>query len=367
MIARWTCLVLCIAVVAGPRAVFGQLSNLRAELQVAGALKAAGTVVAQVDNEKIDAADVNQVIKQALRGRQVNKEALAGLEAQVLEKVIADRLVAKFLDSQQINVSDAELDATLQTFKNQLASQKRSLVDYLTAIDMTEAAFRKDAARKLRWAKYCQTAINDAELQKFFDAHRADYDGRELQVSHVLFRAERPLDQAAQDALQKKAEEVRAEIESGKISFADAARKYSAGPSRRQGGDLGFIPRNGVMDEAFSKAAFALEKGKISPPVTTPFGVHLIQWTDARPGTKTLKDVQTEIQQAAIQDLFLRIAEKMRAESKVEYTDAFPHIDPDTKKIVSPESKASDGKDDKKPGDGTSGDGKSGVDAVKPK
>ncbi len=316
------------------------MSKLRAELEAQGALQAAGTVVAQIDNDKIDAAEVNQIVLQTVRGRQVAKDALPDLQAQALEHVIATRLVAKFLDSQQVNASEAEIAAALQAVKNQLSSRKVSYFDYLSLLGMTEAAFRDDVAFKLRWQKYCQAAANDAELQKFFDAHRADFDGRELRVSHILFRPEQPADKAAVEALKKKAEQAKSDIEAGKINFADAAKKYSSGPSRHQGGDLGFIPRRGVMEEEFSKAAFALEKGQISKPVTSTFGVHLIQWTDVHPGAKTLQDARAEVQPAAIQALFQGIADKMRSASKVEYTGVIPHIDPGTKEVVQPEPKA---------------------------
>ena len=68
------------------------------------------------------------------------------------------------------------------------------------------------------------------------------------------------------------------------MTFADAAEKYSAGPSRAKGGDLGFIPRHGIMVEPFARAAFVLAKGEISPPMATVFGIHLITVTDVKPG-----------------------------------------------------------------------------------
>ena len=77
-----------------------------------------------------------------------------------------------------------------------------------------------------------------------------------------------------------------ATILSGKISFAEAAAKYSAGPSGKQGGRLGQIARHGPMSETFSRAAFALEVGQISPPTPTPFGVDLIRCDGIKPGGK---------------------------------------------------------------------------------
>lgn len=57
--------------------------------------------------------------------------------------------------------------------------------------------------------------------------------------------------------------------------FAKLAREHSTCPSKKRGGNLGEFGR-GRMAKEFEKAAFALEKGKISGIVKTKFGYHLI-------------------------------------------------------------------------------------------
>ena len=57
------------------------------------------------------------------------------------------------------------------------------------------------------------------------------------------------------------------EIEAGKMTFADAAAKYSKCPSgARNGGDLGFFGRN-QMVKPFEEAAFTLPLNVVSDPV----------------------------------------------------------------------------------------------------
>ncbi|NIP86218.1 MAG: hypothetical protein GTO03_11885, partial [Planctomycetales bacterium] len=96
----------------------------------------------------------------------------------------------------------------------------------------------------------------------------------------------------------ERAQQIRREILDGKITFADAVARYSTGPSRREGGQLGFIGRQGPMDEPFSAAAFALGKKEISPPLVTRFGVHLIQCLEIKPGTKTWTEVVDALRKA---------------------------------------------------------------------
>ena len=91
-----------------------------------------------------------------------------------------------------------------------------------------------------------------------------------IRASHILVDSEA-------EALR-----IKANIEKGKISFEDAAAKYSKCPSgRRSGGDLGNYGR-GQMVKSFEDAAFSSPVGQITEPVPTQFGYHLIKVTAAK-------------------------------------------------------------------------------------
>lgn len=75
---------------------------------------------------------------------------------------------------------------------------------------------------------------------------------------------------------------LRRQIVSGQISFAEAARRYSEDPgSAITGGSLGYATPE-KYDPAFARAMVALKPGQISEPIKSSFGWHLIYLQDMR-------------------------------------------------------------------------------------
>ncbi|MBL8827467.1 MAG: peptidylprolyl isomerase [Planctomycetaceae bacterium] len=177
-----------------------------------------------------------------------------------------------------------------------------------------------------RWVRYLAERITDDDVRKFFEQHKRDFDGTELRVSHVLFKVDDTTPAALTVAIER-AKQIRGEIVGGKLTFAAAAAKHSAGPSRDRGGDLGFIQRRGPMAESFSRAAFALEPGAISEPVVSPFGVHLIQVTEVKPGRLLWTEASREVREVMAAQLLRTLADEMRPQVTIEFTGESPYLD----------------------------------------
>jgi peptidyl-prolyl cis-trans isomerase SurA len=187
---------------------------------------------------------------------------------------------------------------------------------------------------EVRWNKYLGQQITDAHLEAYFQSHRREFDGSEVRVSHILLPGDVLGEATLKKSLIDKAAMVRRDIVDGKLTFAAAAQQYSQGPSGRSGGDLGYLQRQGPMVKSFTEAAFALKPEEISEPVVTSFGVHLIQCTDLRAGTKTWTDVRAALSEAYARDLFRRLAAEMRPRVQIEYNPTVPHLDPKTGELV---------------------------------
>ena len=108
-------------------------------------------------------------------------------------------------------------------------------------------------------------------------------------------------DQATWKKKEDLAAKVLAQAKSGQ-DFAELAKKYSEGPSRDRGGDLGFF-RQGQMVPAFDKAVFTMQPGEIRGPVRTRFGLHLIKLIEIKPArTRPLAEVRDQIKKELLKE-----------------------------------------------------------------
>ncbi len=177
-----------------------------------------------------------------------NKEAKVTKEA--LDEYID--LFVKF----KLKVAEAErlgLD-TVESFKNELEGYRKQLAKpYLTDNVLTEDLIKEAYERMLS----------------------------EVRASHILIKIGGGQAPADTLAAYKKALEAKKKIESG-ADFTAVANQYSEDPSAKQnGGDLGYFTGL-TMVYPFETAAFKTPVGKVSDPVRTSFGYHIIKVVDKR-------------------------------------------------------------------------------------
>jgi len=111
-----------------------------------------------------------------------------------------------------------------------------------------------------------------------------DHEGQ-IRVRHVLVKhrdsrrpkswKENPVTRSKESALEM-IKAFRKQLKSGEVNFQTLATEESHCGSHGKGGDLGWFGRN-RMQKPFEEASFALEIGKISKPIETDSGIHLIK------------------------------------------------------------------------------------------
>ena len=181
------------------------------------------------------------------------------------------------------------------SYKSKLMQAHKLGLDTMKVYTKELAGYRKDLA-----APYFKDPKEEEKLLKQA-WERSKYD---LKVSHILIEIKEDASPADSLKKYKKLMAIRKEIKSGKISFADAAKKYSEGPSNVKGGELGWMTVF-QMVYPFESGAYNTPVGEISKPVRSSFGYHLIQVNDKR-------DSKGKVQ---IAHIFLKAAPGVKSDS----------------------------------------------------
>lgn len=312
----------------------GQVPNGR------DALKATpqNTYVGKVNNIPIMLSELEMGLQARLKGRKVDKGVYAELTAEVIEELIDQKLVLAYVLAWPGRATDQEIDLALDEVREKIKAKdpKLTLEIVLEKSAQPMEMLRKRILMELSWKKYVAQNSTREDLDRYYQDHLTEFNGSQIRVKHLILRPVKTGDERETQELMALAARIKAAIDAKQITFDEAVQKHSQGPSRRKQGDLGWINRDGPMVEPFSKAAFALKTGEISPPTITPFGVHLIQLTEIKAGEKGFDDVLEKVQAGVEQHLLGQIIAEHRATAKVEISNLMPHFEWGTKKLVMP-------------------------------
>jgi parvulin-like peptidyl-prolyl isomerase len=236
-----------------------------------------------------------------------------------LDMLVDDLLMRQFLRKNAPAATAAAIDKEIAELKKVLDNKKKTLADFLREGQQTEEQLRADVVARVQWKSYLVARIPDAELKAYYDANKVFFDKVFVTASHILVKANQ--DAKARQAAREKLDHLRQEIVGGKITFEEAARKYSDCPSKDKGGDIGPFPYKFVVVEPFAKAAFSMKVNDISDIVSTDFGLHLIKVTKRADGEPTtFEAVRDAVREtfAQEQELYQKILAEQRKTAKIE-------------------------------------------------
>ena len=251
-------------------------------------------------------------------------------EATVLEQQVDETLLQAAVAEEGIEPDAAVVDGAIKQLRQEAATRGGTLEKFLTQTGRTEAGIREQIAQETALRQFLARRITPQAVRSHYEKNRREYDGTLLRISHLVLRPDLGRGETAVDECLARAAAIRTRILEGEITFAEAVKAHSAGPSRRRGGDVGFMPRRSEANEEFASQAFALAKGDISRPFVTPFGVHIVQVTDIHPGTRSLAQVQPQIEQLLASRLVRETVAAARRSTTITYAAGVPHFDPAT-------------------------------------
>jgi peptidyl-prolyl cis-trans isomerase C len=259
--------------------------------------------------------------------------ALAGLASIAIaaDDAVVAKVNGKSLTEADLKLAEEELGARLG---DQIASlpettRRRIFVEYLVEsqlfADAAEGAnmgtgpefegrlryWRRRALRDTYVDKAVKGSISEAAAKTFYDDKvKGIPEEEEVQVRHILVESE------------DLAKELKKKLDGG-ADFAALAKEHSTDPGSKDNGGLYPHFAKGRMVPEFEAAAFALEKGKLSEPVKSQFGWHVIKLEDKRKkAPPSFEEVKDMILSGMIQNKEQSVGAELRKKAGVEYVDA---------------------------------------------
>ncbi len=138
--------------------------------------------------------------------------------------------------------------------------------------------------------------FEDAELEAHYEQTKESHKtGESVRASHILIPLAPDADPQTVEIARARATAIVEELRNG-ADFGELARINSADPgSAAQGGDVGFFSRGDMVPE-FEETAFGLPIGRVSDPVKTQFGYHILKVTEKREaGYRPLSEVRAQL------------------------------------------------------------------------
>jgi len=302
-------------------------------------------IVARVNNQIISSSEFRrsqeELRKEAMQQDPVNAEKIVTerdkdvlrdlIDQQLLLQrgkdlgITADTELIKKLDQMRKDMnldSMEELEKAAQAQGVSFEEFKQNMRNQI----ITQQVISKEVGSRL--------AIDKAEEQKFYDAHKSELDQPEqVRLSEILVSTDKkPGDnrddgQILQEA-QTNAAGLLDQIKNG-AKFDDVAKKDSDGPSAAQGGDLGYFKR-GTLAKELEDKVFAMKAGDISDVTRTKQGFIILKVAEHHEaGVPPLSQIEPRIQDAvymqklqpALRDYLTKLREDAFIDIRSGYVD----------------------------------------------
>jgi peptidyl-prolyl cis-trans isomerase D len=215
----------------------------------------------------------------------------ARFETVLREDLLYQRMLAGL--RQSVKVSDAEVKAAWSAEHDRAS---------LTFVRFPLAGARIEAKKPAEAEVAAFAASQGPRIEKFWKENPARFDQpKKVKARHILVKVPPGGDEVAARA---RIEALAARLKKGEDFAKVAAQGSDDQNTKGRGGELGFISE-ALVEKPFADAAMALAPGKVSAPVRTGSGFHLIQ-----------VDEVVEARQVSLEAARLQIAAELLVEDR---------------------------------------------------
>lgn len=268
-------------------------------------------IVAVVNSEAITSQDLADRIRLSIAsaGLPDTAETQRRLAPQVLRGLIDERLQLQEARRLRLQATEAEIERTLAAVAERNRLDVAGLERALRGMGVDPAVYRQQVAAQIAWSKLVErdlrprVSIGRELIEQELAAGRSANE--ELLLSEILLPVYAP-DQEA--AVLAEAEGLLQSIR-GDTDFAALARQISAAPSAAEGGDLGWVRLANLRPE-FRGALAGLAKGRVSQPIRSAQGVHLVLVRDRRAAAGSADELERQIRRRLEDEQLQRLADR---------------------------------------------------------
>jgi len=276
---------------------------------------------AVVNGQAISYGEVENLLKH----RPPSPTPLTDAQTRELRQMTLDMLVDNLVMQQYMRrtmplVAPEELRKSVDELSAALKKQGKTIQDYCNDTGLTEAQLRDNIQNRLQRDVYVRTHLTEDEVKRYYLENKEYFDNVSVRVSHIVLRVAPSASPVERGVAREKLQQLRQQIESGQLDFAQAAKQYSQCPTAPEGGDIGYIQRKFVVDEAIARAAFATQVGHVSDVVQSDYGMHILRVTDRKqdgPASEFDK-VRDQVRSMAAGEMLQNLLGALRKEGHIE-------------------------------------------------
>jgi len=248
-------------------------------------------VIAVVNGVKIDKKPFLRVLaitqkQMAEHKRILTKENYESVKSEFIKNITNAELLSQEADAKGIKADEKRVNEAIDRFASQF-KDKEAFKARLANDGIDTDGLKKEVTRSFKINRFIKEVAfagiktSDEQLRKAYDKNRANFElPRRIRVRHILLKLAPDADDETVKKAEAKMDDIIAKLKKGE-KFEELAKKYSQGPSKVQGGDLGFFSVGNMVKE-FEDVAFSLKPGDFPKTVRSRFGLHLVETTDVK-------------------------------------------------------------------------------------